>query len=131
MSRDPRIWMWAEACELIDRAERMQRQFFQLGRTAAPAWAPPVDVYETETELAILVALPGVNADQLQVAVEAGTLVVSGVRALPAAVRHAEIHRLEIPHGRFERRIELPQGLYRLEHQELTNGCLLLGLRKV
>lgn len=123
--------MWAEACELLDRAERMQRQFFKLGGTGGPAWEPPVDVYETETELAILIALPGVAADQLEIVVDAGTLVVAGVRALPTALRRAAIHRLEIPHGRFERRIQLPRGRFALEHQELANGCLLLGLRKL
>jgi HSP20 family protein len=128
--RDPKIWMWAEACELIDRAERIHRQFFQV--SAAPrAWEPPVDIYETETELAILVALPGVAPDQLEVAVEAGALIVAGARPLPAALRQARLHRLEIPHGRFERRIELPPGRFALAHQELTNGCLLLGLHKI
>ena len=27
-ANDPARWMWAEACELIDQAERLQRQFF-------------------------------------------------------------------------------------------------------
>ena len=31
MTRDPRAWMWAEACEFLDRADRLQRQFFVLG----------------------------------------------------------------------------------------------------
>jgi len=130
MSRDPKIWMWAEACELLDRAERMQREFFKLGRATMASWEPPTDMYETDTELVILVALPGVTVDDLEVVVDAGTLVVAGVRALPPGVRRARIHRLEIPHGRFERRIELPPGRFVFERRELVNGCLLIGLSK-
>ena len=59
--RDPRAWMWAEACDFLERAERLQRQFFQLewSEGRRPAWQPPVDLFETERELQILVALPG------------------------------------------------------------------------
>jgi len=41
------------------------------------------------------------------------------------------VHRLEIPHGRFERRVALPPGSYEVERKELVNGCLLLGLKKL
>ena len=36
-SRDPRIWMWAEALDMMDKAERMRRQFFQPGTPANKA----------------------------------------------------------------------------------------------
>ena len=50
---DPRNWMWAEACAMIERAEQMHRQFFQPGSAAAPAasWEPPIDVFESEPPL--------------------------------------------------------------------------------
>ena len=57
-------WMWAEACEMLARAERLHRQFFEPRRSAAsrlPVWQPPADVLETEREVLILVALPGVD----------------------------------------------------------------------
>lgn len=132
-SRDSRIWMWAEACELLERAERMHRQFFQLGVSPARRvmWEPPVDVFETEREIWIQVALPGVSPAQLSVAVDGGTLIVAGDRPIPVESRRATLHRLEIPHGRFERRIELPPGRFEFEQQELVDGCLLLKLRKL
>jgi hypothetical protein len=49
---------------------------------------------------------------------------------MPVECRNAIIHRLEIPHGRFERRIELPPGQYEFGRQELAHGCLMIGLRK-
>ncbi len=125
--------MWAEACELLERAERLHRQFFQVGRPGArrPTWEPPVDVFETQRELWILVALPGVAAERVEVALDGATLVVAGDRPMPGASRAAQIHRLEIPYGRFERRLELPGGRFQLDRREVVNGCLVLTLLKL
>jgi HSP20 family molecular chaperone IbpA len=125
--------MWAEACEAIDRAEKLHRQFFRPAGAAArqPAWEAPIDIFETAGDLWIMVALPGVSPESVSVRAEAGTLVVSGERVLPAALRQARIHRLEIPHGRFERRAELPPGRFALDGTQLTDGCLTLKLRKI
>lgn len=127
------MWMWAEACEMLDRADRLHRQFFQVvpSHQKGPSWEPPVDLYETADEIGILVALPGVEPANVQVVIEDGMLIVTGVRAVPAADRTAVIRRLEIPHGRFERRIELASGRYELRRRDLVNGCLLLALRKL
>ena len=132
-SRDPRIWMWAEACELLEEAERLRRQAFVPARSLAkgPTWEPPVDVLETDQELSIQVALPGVAPDQLKVVIDGGSLVVSAVRPMPGQSRSTLIRRLEIPYGRFERRIELPAGHFEIGRRELTDGCLLLTLRKL
>jgi HSP20 family molecular chaperone IbpA len=81
--------------------------------------------------LSILIALPGVVPAQVQITVHAGILTVAGERPMPAEFRAADIHRLEIPYGRFERRIELPPGRFEFDRQELINGCLLLNLRKL
>ncbi len=125
--------MWAEACEFLDRAERIHRQFFRLAGSeqSRPSWEPPVDVLETEDEVAVVIALPGVPADQVQTAIEGGALVVAGQRRLPIRSNRAAIHRMEIPHGRFERRVELPAGRFQLDRQEMVDGCLVLRLRRV
>jgi HSP20 family protein len=125
-SHDPAITMWAEACAMLERGERLRRQFF--GRSSPAAWEPPVDMFETDRELLIVVALPGVAAGQVEIVIADGVLIVAGERSLPIAGR-AAIHRLEIPHGRFERRIPLPAGRYALDGRELADGCLSLRLR--
>jgi HSP20 family molecular chaperone IbpA len=129
---DPRRWMWAEACAMIERAEQLHRQFFQPGFAAVPraGWEPPVDVFESERELLIVVALPGVESQDIVVSSELGELRVAGMRRLPAAARGTDIQRLEIPHGRFERRIGLPVARWQLSRSTLVNGCLLLNLTK-
>jgi len=126
-------WMWAEAVELIERAERLHRQFFRhtLAPQGAPAWEPPVDVFETERDVYVLVALPGVLPEHIRIVQDNGVLVVAGNRPLPASLRAASIRRLEIPYGRFERRVEIPPGRFHLAQQELAHGCLLIGLRRL
>lgn len=56
-------------------------------------------------------------------------LVVSGRRVLPAELRNARILRLELPQGRFERRIALPSGRYTIT-RFAANGCIGLRLAK-
>jgi HSP20 family molecular chaperone IbpA len=126
--------MWAEACDFLERAERLHRQFFQLQALddRGPAWQPPVDLFETERELQILVALPGVEPDQVKVVIDGGALIVVGERQVPMRARGAAVHRIEIPYGRFERRVQLPaERSYELDKHELAHGCLLLTLRKL
>ena len=133
MAQDnPHNWMWSEAVEMLARAERMHDQLFQPGRaTRAPAWSPPIDVIETETAVLILIALPGVAPDQVEAAIEDGHLVVAGRRVLPPELQTAVIHRLELPQGRFERRIRLPAGRYDGVRRSAVDGCLLISLHKV
>jgi len=62
-------WMWADACDLLARAERLHRQFFTpLSVEGAAGWSPPIDLYETDTELVVLVALPGVDPADIEIA---------------------------------------------------------------
>ena len=127
---DPRRWMWAEACALLEQAEQLHRQFFAPQGTGAggASWEPPVDIFEAERTLWVIVALPGVTPEKVQVFMEANILVVVGHRRLPRETRGASIHRLELPQGRFERRIALPARQWRLSGEKFSDGCLILNL---
>ena len=117
---------------MLARAERMHQDFFgpPRGRARQPSWEPPVDVLETERDVLVLVALPGVAAQQVHAAIEGADLVVAGSRILPRELRTAVIHRLELPQGRFERRIRLPSGRYESVNVAVVDGCLTVTLRK-
>jgi HSP20 family molecular chaperone IbpA len=131
--KDPHDWMWAEALDMLARTERMHRQLFQpVVGPNLPAWEPPVDLLETPEEVLIIAALPGVPDDHVEVAIEGAQLVVRGERPPPAEMaRVARIHRMELPQGRFERRVPLPPGRYDAAHRQLTDGCLFVSLRKI
>lgn len=130
-ANDPRDWMWAEALDMISRAERMHQQLFQPQPTrAAAAWAPPIDMLETDDGVMVVAALPGVDAEAVQTVIDGDCLIISGQRVLPPELRTAVIHRLELPQGRFERRVRLPAGRYSQVVRRAVNGCLVITLHK-
>lgn len=131
--RNPADWMLSQALESLARAERLQRQFFRLGSAdpQPPNWEPPVDVLETPDQVLVFIALPGVEPHEVQAAIMDGVLVVSGRRTLPPQLRTARIHRLELPQGRFERRIALPAGQYGDVRRVSDKGCVVIVLEKI
>jgi HSP20 family protein len=129
---DPRTLMWTKACEMIDRAERLHRQFFRPMAASLRdlSWEPPIDITETDSEILITVALPGVDRDAVKVTVDDNGVSVVGFRGPSAIPRGSRVHRLEIPYGRFERQITLPATRLQLGQSELANGCLVLKFYK-
>lgn len=117
---------------MIARADRMHRQLFQplMRAGALPVWEPPADVLETEHEVLVIVALPGVDADRVEAAIDGSDLILAGTRVLPRELATAVIHRLELPQGRFERRLRLPAGRYKDIRRTSSDGCLVIILKK-
>lgn len=128
MSRDPTDTMWTEALGVLARADRLHREVF---RPVDVGWEPPVDLLETDAALVIVAALPGVSAADVELGIGAGVLAIVGERRLSAGLRSARVHRMELPRGRFERRVQLPPGTYELAGRELQHGCLIVTLRKL
>jgi HSP20 family protein len=117
--------MWSQALAALASAERLHRDVF-VPTTAG--WEPPIDVLETEAGLLIVVALPGVRREEMEILVGGGELVVRGTRRWPTQQRPVCVHRIELPHGHFERRLPLPAGSFNLIGQDHADGCLLLTL---
>ncbi len=132
-NEDPRNWMWGDALEVLARAERLHQQMFEpvRARSAHPVWTPPVDVLETDREVLIIAALPGVSEQAVSLVLDGACLIIAGERVLPPELRTARIHRLELPQGRFERRVPLPPGHYDQVRHRALDGCLQVSLRKI
>jgi len=122
--------MWAEACALLDEAERKHRQFFDLLSAPAnrPVWEPPIDVFADGTQVRVIVALPGARAEEVNVEISPAGLWVDTTVAPGGAGMN--VVRMEIPYGRMRRRIELPPGRYALVERRLDYGCLYLRLTR-
>ena len=129
--RGTRSMFLDDAIEMLREADRLHRQFFRfaIGR-AEPCWEPPIDMIEQDRVLTIRVALPGVPAADVDVRTDGRYLHVSARRP-PALLAGQTIHCLEIPHGRFERRIEMPPGRYELIRRDVAEGFLVLSLRRL
>jgi len=123
--------MWSQACDMMERADRLHRQFFRLGQVGRlPAWEPPVDVFESDSSILIRVALPDVDPDDFQVSLVDTGLLLTGRRRLPPEAERWVIRQLEIPYGRLERLVPLPAAEYRVAAHRYANGCLEIQLRK-
>lgn len=93
--------------------EELQRIFDLLdgaATTTAPPGEcnPPVDVVESSAAVEVVIDLPGVGLDQVQVVFVRGTLLIAGTKR-PLMCRHSEatFHLAERTFGRFARAIRL------------------------
>jgi HSP20 family protein len=131
-------WVWRQASDLLEHAERIQRSFLQaaIGALQGPVcqtarWAPPVNIVETDGDMWVIVALPGVAANLVEVRLEGGVLSVAGHRPVPECFADADLKALEIPFGRFERRLQFPpEAVLALGEVRRNEGLWFIQLRK-
>lgn len=128
MPRAVRDALWAEALIVLARTTAPHVVAF---RPTLSGWEPPVDVVETQSELVVIVALPGVGRGDIEIALEGGSLLVCGTRRSSTLHPSSRIHRMELPYGDFERRLPLPQGRYCLAGNSYIDGCLTLTLERL
>jgi HSP20 family protein len=97
--------------------ERLERQMDDLverifrrpaSATYRRAWAPHVDVYDTEDEFVAVLELAGVDSNTVTIEIEGETVAITGQRASTSPPACADYLQLEIPFGEFERVLLLP-----------------------
>jgi HSP20 family protein len=94
----------------------LQRMFEEMfgrgegeeGSWVAGAWAPPVDLYETDDAFMVKAELPGLTKDDIHVEVHDRTLTLRGERKHEAEVKEERFHRRERAYGSFQRSFWLP-----------------------
>src|SRR5260370_34838025 len=72
------------------------------------AWAPSVDIYETEHELVVKADLPEVDPKDLDIRVENNILTIRGERKFEKKVNEESYLRVERAYGSFARSSTLP-----------------------
>jgi HSP20 family molecular chaperone IbpA len=136
--RDWDDWMWRQAEELLREADRIRRGFHEAAVSARSEtfletrfFGPPVNVVVAEDAILVTVALPGVAAEEVDVAIDGRDLVVRGRREFPEPLRHGRIAAFEIPCGAFERRVRLPSdAAYRVAARCFDQGLLTIEVRR-
>ena len=107
------------AASLHDDLERMLRESIArpLGllrgdgtapATSAGAFGPALDVEESEDAFTLHVELPGVSAEDVEVALEENVITISGERAFYRDKEADGFRRIERSFGRFHRAVRLP-----------------------
>lgn len=77
-------------------------------RFSPRTWEPPIDIYETDNDVVVLVELAGANEDEIEVTVQEQVLIVRGERRdIKQGIRRT-YSQMEILWGPFERDITLP-----------------------
>ena len=95
------------------------------------AWAPAVDIVETDNEIILKADLPGVDPKDVDIQVHDGTLTLRGERKFESDVNEDNFRRAERAYGSFVRSFTLPQTVD-AEHvsAQYRNGVLELKLPK-
>ena len=95
--------------------------------SAAPGWAPALDLWENNDGYQATVELPGFKSGDISIDLQDDVLTLSGERK----VETEGVYRHERPSGKFTRRVELPN---RVDSQRVTatyqDGILTVTLPK-
>src|SRR5207247_3349074 len=102
----PRVRTIALASDLGDFADEVRRVFLELGRafgaeSLAGECAPPIDVYETDEALEVVVDLPGVRADGIRLLMKGDALLVACEEAARRVRGESSFHLVDSGFGRF------------------------------
>ena len=94
-------------------------------------WAPPTDVYETETDFVVTMDIAGMDSNNINVYTDGKMLTIRGIRSEVAPDGKKQFHKLEIQVGPFQRHIALPvpvdsQNMF----TNYSNGLLEIRLKK-
>jgi HSP20 family protein len=120
----------SSAQEQINRM--LDRAFERAGEEASlSAWAPAVDIFETEHELVVKADLPEIDPKNLDIRVENNILTIRGERKFEKKVNEENYLRVERAYGSFERSFTLantvnPEAI-KAEYQQ---GVLTLTIPK-
>jgi HSP20 family protein len=125
---------WEPFREIAQLQGEMGRLFNGLldgqGR-ASQGWVPPLDVWETDSELVYAFDLPGIPEDKIQIEVHDDTLSVSGERVKETKEQGDRYFRFERRYGSFARAVGLPAGIDESKiSASYTNGVLEVRVPK-
>lgn len=130
------IIRWEPAREMMTLREAMDRLFddaftrpLSLGGND---WSvPAVDMYQTDNEIVVKAALPGIKADEVQINVTGEVLTIKGEVKQEDEVKEKAYHLREQRWGSFERSIILPTDVVADKAKaDFENGILTITLPK-
>jgi len=94
-------------------------------------FTPRIDVLEKNDKFELLVSLPGLKKDEVNVEVEHDTLVISGERKFNNDNKDEKYHSVESFYGRFKRSFTLPENVNTSNIKaEMNDGILKIELLK-
>ncbi len=132
------IVRWEPFRDLVASQDRFSRLFnesfsrlFGDQEGLERAWAPAVDIFESDNNIVLKAELPGLDPKDVEVRVEDSTLYLKGERKFEKEVEEDNYHRIERSYGSFARSFSLPATIDSDKVQaEYKDGLLTLTIPK-
>jgi HSP20 family protein len=130
---------WEPGREIMTLRDAMDRLFddaftrpFSLTREGGSTWSSPaIDMYQTDNEVVVKAALPGLKPDEVQINVTADILTIKGEVKHEEEKKDKSWHIREQRWGSFERSVRLPTGVISDRAKaDFENGILTVTLPK-
>jgi HSP20 family protein len=127
-----------ELSTMQDRMNRMNRLFRESYSPEGPEealtttnFAPPVDIYEDEHNIALKLEVPGIDEKDIDVRIEGNTLTVHGERKIEKEEKEENFRRIERQYGSFTRSFTLPSSVDPAQvSADYDKGVLKINLAK-
>lgn len=132
------IIRWEPMREMVTLREAMDRLFddaFTRPLGQVDGWhgssVPAIDMYQTDDEVVVKAALPGMKADDVQINVTGDLLTIKGEVKEKSETKEKNYHIREQRWGTFERSVMLPTSVVSDKAKaEFENGVLTISLPK-
>jgi len=126
---------WEPMREMMTLREAMDRLFddsYTRPIGNVNTWgAPAIDLYQTEKNVIVKAALPGLKAEDVQLSVTGEVLTLKGEFKQAEEVKEATYHLKEQRFGAFERSLSLPTDVQTEKAKaDFENGVLTITLPK-
>ncbi len=126
---------WEPAREMMTLREAMDRLFddaFTRPLSLREGWTvPAIDMYQTDDEIVVKAALPGIKSDEVQINITGEVLTLKGEMKHEEDKKEKAWHIHEQRWGSFERSVVLPNDVVADKAKaEFENGILTITLPK-
>jgi HSP20 family protein len=98
--------------QMRSQIHRLMSDFFKdakpLGYQPDQCFHPPMDIYETEDDLVVVMEIAGMRAEDIHIFFEKDLLSITGRRTESSSAPKTRLHQMEIDYGDFERTLRIP-----------------------
>lgn len=116
---------------VFDELMHSDREFNQFPKLETAMWAPAIELKETDTDLILKVAIPGISSEDLDVHVSENAVSIAGEHHEEKYTTAKGYFHSEFQHGQFQRTVPLPMPVKHDQvYAECTNGMLTITLPK-
>ena len=113
---DPKKDIIRDIKKIEEEMDVLFNHLYKIKHTAyskgsSSAWHPPIDCYETASEVVIVMEISGMSQKDFSINLKGNILIIHGDRNEKPDTNRTAFHHMEINYGRFERNLHLPEDL--------------------